>query len=210
MTFKQRLIIIALAAVLGLALAALFAQMEKHKAASASTLHAVSDDAFGSPLTRLTKHTGEKVAEGDFKGQYRLIYFGFTYCPAICPTELAKITATMKELGPGAEKIDPIFITVDPERDTVEALAKYVTLFHPRLVGITGTPEEISKTLKDYKIYAAKVKDPAMTEYTMDHSSFIYFIAPDGRLLHIFKMEDKAPAMAQTIAQWMAQESAPE
>ncbi|MFA5593091.1 MAG: SCO family protein [Micavibrio sp.] len=170
---------------------------------------AVTDDAFGGPFT-LTNHKGERVTDRDLRGRFRLIYFGFTFCPAICPTELAKITAAINALGEAGEDILPVFITVDPERDDVKAMASYVTLFHPAFVGLTGTPEEIAATTKAYKIYAAKVQDDSMTDYTVDHSSFIYFMAPDDRLLHIFKMDDSAADMTKAMRAWMAYEQQPQ
>ncbi len=199
----QRLLILALAALGGLILAGVVAYVQTmpKTGVARSALIPVTQDAFGGPID-LTDHTGKAFDEGAFAGKYRLIYFGFTYCPAICPTELSKITTVLNALGDKAKTIQPLFITVDPERDTVEKMKGYVTLFHPSLIGLTGTPAQIKATLKNYKIYAAKVEDPAMSDYTMDHSSFIYFIAPDGRLLHIFKMQDDAAFMEHTIASW--------
>lgn len=170
-----------------------------------SGLIAVTPEAFGGPFT-LTDHNGKTVTEKDFTGKYRLIYFGFTFCPAICPTELSKITAALKTMGPDADKILPIFVTVDPARDTPDKMKSYVSLFHPKLVGLTGTPGQIKAMLKEYKIYAARRQDPQMSEYTMDHSSFIYFMAPDDRLLRIFKVDDSADDIARSAQQWMAQE----
>lgn len=172
--------------------------------AGKSGLIPVSEDVFGGPFS-LTDQNGKTVTDKDFGGKYRLIYFGFTSCPAICPTELAKITSALNKLGAKSENIAPIFITVDPERDTVAALKNYVTLFHPSLTGLTGTPEDIARVTKAYKIYAAKVDDPSLSEYTMDHSSFIYFIGPDGRLLHIFHIKDDADVMTDVIGKWMSQ-----
>ncbi len=169
-------------------------------------LIAVTDDVFGGPFS-LTDQNGKTITEKSFEGQYKLIYFGFTYCPAICPTELSKITTALNTLGSISKKIQPIFMTVDPERDTVEKMKNYVGLFHPALVGLTGPLGEIQKTLKAYKIYAAKVQDPSLNDYTMDHSSFVYLIAPDGRLLHIFKSADTADDMAKTIQAWLTQNS---
>jgi cytochrome oxidase Cu insertion factor (SCO1/SenC/PrrC family) len=207
---KQRILILVLSAVGGLLLAGLVytvqkAQLEKgiQQTAGSEELIPVTEDAFGGPFT-LTDHTGRKVTEKDFTGKYRLIYFGFTYCPAICPTELAKITSALKSLGDNGKDIQPIFITVDPERDTVEAMGKYISLFHPSLVGLTGTPEETKAVAKTYKIYYSKVQDDSMSDYTMDHSSFIYFMAPDDRLLRIFRMEDSADVMADIIGKWMS------
>jgi protein SCO1/2 len=169
------------------------------------SLVAVTDDAFGGPFS-LTNHLGQKTTEKDFENSYRLMYFGFTFCPAICPTELSKITAALNSMDQKlSARVTPIFVTVDPERDTVQKMKPYVEMFHPSLVGLTGTPEEIKGMLKTYKVYAAKVEDPSLSEYTMDHSSFIYFIAPDGRLLHIFKMEDKADVVASIMTSWISQ-----
>lgn len=207
---KQRFLILALSAIGGLILAGLVAyvQMLPQKQAPAKgALIPVTADAFGAPFT-LTNQDGKTVTDQDLGSGYRLIYFGFTFCPAICPTELSKMTATLNALGKKADVIQPVFITIDPERDTAEKMKSYISLFHPSFIGLTGTDAQIKKTLKDYKIYAAKVQDPSMNEYTMDHSSFIYFIAPDGRLLQIFKMQDDADMMTRDITRWMAQENA--
>jgi protein SCO1/2 len=156
----------------------------------------------GGPFTLTDQHGAERT-EQDFAGRYMLIYFGYTYCPDFCPMSLSNMTRAMDLLPPAAaEQVVPIFITVDPERDTAEAMGKYVTMFHPSLVGLTGAPEQIRKVAKDYKIYFAKVQDESMSDYTMDHSSFIYFMAPDDRLLRIFRMEDSAQDMADVIRRW--------
>lgn len=152
---------------------------------------------IGGPYN-LTDHTGQSVTEKDFQDKYKLIYFGFTYCPAVCPTELQKMAKALDTLGPVAKEIHPLFITVDPERDTVEVMAQYVAHFHPDLIGLTGTPKQIQDVLKSYKIYAAKVKDEDATDYTMDHSSFIYLMSPDDKLLHIFRTQDSAEDIAGT------------
>lgn len=205
---KQRIMTLILAVVAGLGLAATLFLVNKNQtglpqsARSGGELIPVTEDAFGGPFT-LTDHTGKKVTEKDFTGKYRLIYFGFTYCPAICPTELAKITSAMKLVGDKSKEIQPIFITVDPERDTTDSIAKYISMFHPSLVGLRGTAEETKAVTKAYKIYFAKVQDESMSDYTMDHSSFIYFMAPDDRLLRIFRMEDSPEEMAKTINAWM-------
>ena len=199
---KQRLLVLLFAAAAGLVLAGLLVHAQQTQITAPSDLLPVTEDAFGGPFT-LTDHTGKKVTDKDFTGKYRLIYFGFTYCPAICPTELAKISSALKILGDAGKDIQPIFITIDPERDTAEAMGKYVAMFHPSLVGLTGTPEQIKKVARDYKIYFAKVQDESMSDYTMDHSSFIYFMAPDDRLLRIFRMEDSAQDMADIIRRLM-------
>lgn len=208
---KQRLLILALAVLGGLLLAALLAMLNKpavmtQAPSDPNVLIAVTNDAFGGPFT-LTDHTGKTVTEKDFTGTYRLIYFGFTFCPAICPTELQKITAALNAMGDKGKVVQPIFVTVDPERDTPAVMKNYVSLFHPSLIGLSGTPEQVKDMLKTYKIYASKVKDPQMTDYTMDHSSFIYFMAPDDRLLHIFKTPDQAPYLTETMTRWIDYEN---
>lgn len=191
-----------------IALAATFAWVktgEQRLADVPQTLIPVTEDAFAGPFT-LTSTTGETITEKSWSDKYRLIYFGFTYCPAICPTELQKITLALKTLGNKAAIIQPLFVTVDPERDTIPKMKEYVEMFHPALIGLTGTQEQVTGALKTFKIYAAKVQDETMSEYTMDHSSFIYFIAPDGRLLQIYKADDTAETIASSIDQWLAQE----
>jgi protein SCO1/2 len=134
----------------------------------------------GGPFT-LTDHAGKRVTDQDFRGRTLVVMFGFTYCPDVCPTELQLISAALDKLGPKAKDVVPLFITVDPERDTPDQLAMYVKSFHPSLVGLTGSPAEIDAVAKAYRAYFKKVPDPKSTGgYTMDHSAFIYVIGPDG------------------------------
>ena len=191
MNFMTRIIIIL---VLGLGISGVIAYSQIKN----ETTMKVVEKNFGGPFT-LTDQDGKEVTEKDYEGQYRLIYFGFTYCPAICPTELQRMASVLKDLSPKGDLITPIFITVDPERDTVDTMKQYVELFHPRLIGLTGTPEQIKEITKAYKIYYAKVQDETMSDYTMDHSSFIYFMAPNNDLLKIFKMDDEIDYMVKTI-----------
>jgi protein SCO1/2 len=153
---------------------------------------------LGGPF-RLTDHTGRAVTEADFAGRFMLIYFGFTYCPDVCPTELGTMAAAIDELGPQGDRVTPVLITVDPERDTPAALADYVSRFHPRLVGLTGTAEQIAQVARSYRVYYSKVQRPDMTAYLMDHSSFIYLVGPDGRLRSLFRPETSPEALAQAI-----------
>ena len=191
---KNRLIRTIIILVLGLGIAAAIAA---YQISNEKKPHMVSEN-FGGPFT-LTNQNGETVTQEDFENEYRLIYFGFTYCPAICPTELQKISTALNELGDKGDDITPVFITVDPERDTVDVMRQYVELFHPNMVGLTGTIEQIEQAKKSYKIYAAKVKDDTMSDYTMDHSSFIYFIDNQNNLLRIFKVDDTAEDITRYI-----------
>jgi len=147
----------------------------------------------------LVDHTGEVVTNEDYAGQYKLVFFGFTYCPAICPTELNKVTQILEKLGEDGEQITPLFITVDPERDTVEQMAQYVEQFHPRLVGLTGNQEQIDAVTSAYKVFATKVENEMMEEYMMDHSSFLYFMGPDDSLLTMYPSTDTADYIAKEI-----------
>lgn len=154
---------------------------------------------IGGPY-ELISDSNKIVSDQTFEGQYKLIYFGFTYCPAICPTELQKMTAALNALPQDiADQIQPLFITIDPERDSVGVMREYVALFHPKLVGLTGTPTMIKKAADAYRVYYSKVEDEQYGEYTMDHSSFIYFMGPDDNLINIYKISDTSQTMAKDI-----------
>jgi protein SCO1/2 len=131
---------------------------------------------------------GKPVTEADFADRYMLVYFGYTFCPDVCPTELGKMSAALDlltETSPEkAAKIVPIFISVDPERDTPDRLGEYAALFHPRLIALTGTAEQIRATAAAYKVFYVKVNPeggaPDKRDYLMDHSSQIYLMGPDA------------------------------
>lgn len=137
--------------------------------------------AIGGPFS-LVDHTGKRVSDADFRGKLLLVFFGFTFCPDICPTELQTITLALDELGPEAARVQPIFITVDPDRDDPPALADYLSNFHPSFVGLTGTPAEIAAVARAYRVYFAKARVPnTESEYTVDHSGFVYLMDGEGR-----------------------------
>ncbi len=124
----------------------------------------------------------------DFRGRYMLVYFGYTFCPDICPTALQIMIAALDRLEPARQRrITPIFITVDPERDTSDRLREYVASFHPRLVGLTGTPERIAAAARAYRVYFGKsAGDGSANDYLMDHSSIIFLMDPEGRYVTHF------------------------
>ncbi|MCE9648239.1 MAG: SCO family protein [Parvibaculum sp.] len=158
---------------------------------------------IGGPFT-LTDQSGKTVTDADFKGKYMLVYFGFTFCPDVCPTELQVMAGAMEKLGDKAEKVQPVFVTVDPERDTPEALAKYVKQFDPRLIGLTGTPAQIAQVAKEYRVFYEKVKDDdGSGDYTMDHSSVVYLMGPDGGFLSFFPPATSPDQMAEKIASFL-------
>jgi len=153
---------------------------------------------LGGPFS-LVDHTGRAVTEADFAGRFLLVYFGFTYCPDVCPTELGTIAAALDALEEQGARVTPVLITVDPERDTPEALADYVSRFHPRMVGLTGTPQQIAAVARAYRVFYAKVNRPEMTQYLVDHSSFIYLVGPDARVRALFRPEMAPEAIAQAV-----------
>ncbi|WP_198669002.1 SCO family protein [Elioraea thermophila] len=159
---------------------------------------------LGGPFA-LTDETGARVTNETFRGRFMLIYFGFTYCPDVCPTELAKMAAALDLLGAEAEEVVPILITVDPERDTPAALAQYTDLFHPRLVGLTGTEAEIAAAARAYRAYYAKVRTgPGPDEYTMDHSAFIYLMGRQGEFIALFNPQTTPEQMAEAMRRAIA------
>jgi len=155
----------------------------------------------------LTSNKGNPVSWGDFSGQYRMVYFGFAFCPDICPTDvsrasrgLAQFEAASPELG---AKVQPIFITVDPERDDVAAIDEFVGNFHPRLIGLTGSREAIDQTIANFGVTAIKGQVAENGSYDFEHSSFTYLFDPDGKPLGIIPT-DKGPAgVAAELAQWV-------
>lgn len=137
----------------------------------------------GGPFT-MTDQNGRQVTEKDFLGRYMLVFFGYTYCPDVCPTELQVMTAALDQLGPEADKIQPVFVSVDPARDTPAVIKSYVENFGPRLMGLTGTADQVAAMAKAYRVFYAKSGDTASaTDYLMDHSSIIYLMGPDGRFV---------------------------
>jgi protein SCO1/2 len=128
----------------------------------------------------LTDHNGRPRTLEDFRGKAVVLFFGFTHCPDVCPTTLADLSQALKQLGPDARRVQVLFVTVDPERDTPQALAKYVTAFDPRFLGLFGDAEATRRTAQEFKIYYEKRKTG--DSYSVDHSGQSYVIDPQGRL----------------------------
>src|SRR6476659_5471620 len=138
---------------------------------------------IGGPFT-LVDQNGKTVTDRDFRGKYMLIFFGFTHCPDICPAELQVMAAALDQLGDKAKKIVPIFITLDPERDTPEAVGAYVKNFSSNIVGLTGSMEAISATAKAYRVSFSKFQDKSGGDnYTIDHSALAYLMGTDGEYI---------------------------
>ena len=160
-------------------------------AAGVSPVHAgatplVKGSALGGPFS-LTDHTGRTVTEQTFRGRYMLIYFGYTYCPDVCPTDLANMATALDLLGPLADRVQPIFITLDPKRDTVAQLANYVGVFHPRLIGLTGTRKQIDDVAKAYLVEYFAFDAVDNDEYEVAHTARTFLMGPDGRYLRWFQ-----------------------
>jgi len=131
----------------------------------------------------LTDQTGHRRTDADFRGKLVVLYFGYTSCPDVCPTELQSISLALDQLGAAAEAVQPLFITVDPERDTPARLAEFVSAFHPRLIGLTGSLADIRKTAIAYRTFFAKQGNAPAGNYSVDHTGFIYLVGRDGQYL---------------------------
>jgi len=140
------------------------------------------------PVFTLTNHSGEPVSETTFRGDWALVFFGFTNCPDICPTTLAEFGNVMDRLGADASKVKPLFITIDPERDRVADVAKYVSAFHPSIIGLTGSNKQIAYTASSFKAFFERVpQETAPDGYTMGHTSAVYLISPEGNFVRTYQ-----------------------
>lgn len=157
-----------------------------------------SEVSVGGAFT-LTASDGSTVTDQTYRGKWLLIYFGYTYCPDACPTALNEISTAIAKLGAGADKVQPLFITVDPERDTPKVLADYVQAFDGHIVGLTGTPAQIAAVTKEYRVYYERRKTD--DGYLMDHTSLIYVIDPRGRFVRLFPGDMKGERMAQYLTE---------
>jgi protein SCO1/2 len=158
----------------------------------------------GGPFT-LIDQTGKPRSDTDFRGKLLLVFFGYTTCPDICPTELMQIGLAVDKLGAAGDEVQPLFISVDPERDTPAVLAPYVAQFHPRLIGLTGTAEQVRATADAYKAYYAKYTPSDGAVYLIDHTGFVYLMGRSGEYLGFFPPGTSADRMDEIIRQQMSQ-----
>ena len=158
--------------------------------------------AIGGPF-RLTDQNGKTVTDADLRGKWSLIYFGYTHCPDACPTALNDISIALEDLGVKRDAVRPVFITVDPERDTPDALKAYVTSFDAPILALTGTPEQVAQAAKGYRVYYAKHPE-AGGDYSMDHSSVIYVMDPEGRFTASFTHESTPEQIAERLKKLLA------
>jgi len=158
--------------------------------------------AIGGPF-RLVDQNGKTVTDADLKGKWSLVYFGYTHCPDACPTALNDIAIALDQLGPKREAVRSVFITVDPERDTPEVLKEYVTSFDAPILALSGSPEEIARAAKAYRVYYAKHPEPG-GDYSMDHSSVIYVMDPEGRFTASFTHQSTPEEIAERLKKLLA------
>ncbi len=161
---------------------------------------------IGGPFT-LTSETGETVNWSDFDGQYRTVYFGYAYCPDICPVDNQRAMAGLKlfeadrpELG---AKVQPMFVTVDPDRDTPEVVAEFTDSFHPRLLGLTGTQDQLKTAADNFKVFYARGETSPGGGYLMDHSNVTYLFGPSGEPIATLPTDQGAEAVAAELAKWV-------
>jgi len=153
--------------------------------------------AVGGPYA-LTDQDGRPRTSGDFRGKYQMIYFGYTFCPDVCTTTLAIMAAALDKLGPAKDRVVPIFITIDPARDTPQVMKKYLAAFGPRFVGLTGTADQIAQVEKEYRVFAKK-EPLADGNYSMNHSSVIYLMGPDGKLVSFYDEAASPEDLARSL-----------
>jgi len=153
----------------------------------------------------LTSHLGAPVSHTDFSGRYQLVYFGYSFCPTFCPTDLSRMSAALTMLekqGVDVSFVQPIFITIDPARDTVAQMADTVSLYHPSLLGLTGSEEEIKAVADTFQVYFKKDGDPeAVADYLMSHMNIIFLLNKEGRRIHMFGHESTAADIAKVLLQ---------
>ncbi len=181
---QARLVLVAVVGALlgGIAGLALFAAL-RGGSPPGPTQVTVGKAQVGGPF-KLVDQTGKTVTDQSFRGHPLLVLFGFTSCPEVCPTELQLAAAALDKLGPRAEKLVTLFISLDPERDTPQRLGEYVKSFHPRIVGLTGSPEDVASVAKAYRVYFKKVPDEKSPDgYTIDHSAIFYLMDGSGEFV---------------------------
>lgn len=191
--FDSRHMRMALASLLAVAAVGLIVWMQARTAANMAPAPATVGGAF-----ELVDHTGQTVTDATYRGRHLLIYFGYTYCPDVCPTELSVMAQALDRLGAAADRVQPLFISIDPLRDVPAHLADYVALFHPRLIGLTGSPAQATAAARAWRVYAAKAPgwEKLGNDYLMDHSSFTYWMDETGRFVAAFPAGTTPDAMA--------------
>jgi protein SCO1/2 len=196
-THSARIILISTAALAGLVLCVSLGLLAS---GLLSPSGAPRTAAIGGPF-RLTDQNGRMVTEQDLKGAPFLVFFGFTHCPEVCPTTLFEVSEILRKLGPDADRVRALFITIDPDRDTSAALKDYLSSFDPRMLGLTGDPAEIAAVAKAYRVYYKKV--PLEQDYTMDHTTIVYLMDKEGRFVSPFNLKRTTEAAAADLRRYL-------
>jgi cytochrome oxidase Cu insertion factor (SCO1/SenC/PrrC family) len=157
---------------------------------------------IGGPFT-LIDPTGKRRSDSEFRGRLMIVYFGYTFCPDVCPADLMAITQALDALGPLADGVQPVFITVDPERDT-KVLGEYIAAFHHSFVGLTGSPDDIRKVANSYKAFYAKVPDPRSGDYSIDHAGVIYLMGRNGEYLGFMPPQTGPERLTEILRKYLA------
>ena len=157
------------------------------------------------PRYLLKDPNGRAVTDGDFRGRFQLISFGYTFCPDICPTTLVETAQVLKQLGEAAARVQPIFISLDPERDTPAQLKAYTAFFDPRIIGLTGSPELVRKTAEHFKVRYEKVQSPGASHYSIDHSAGMYLLGPDGAFVAKLPYGTPVPDLVARVREALAE-----
>jgi protein SCO1/2 len=195
---------LAMAAVIGLA--AIYALLTD-RTPGGTPIAATASNAAGGPFA-LTDGSGATVTDQTFRGKWELVFFGYTYCPDLCPTTLSTIADALTELGPLASEIQPLFITIDPQRDMPDVVGAYVKNFDPRIVGLTGSAEAIAAVAAEYKVYYAVHKTgDGPNDYLMDHSGFVYLMSPEGTFARVLSGDTSGKAMADKLRPFLSPRS---
>ena len=162
--------------------------------------------AMGGPFV-LTGPDGRRVSSDQFNGRYRLVYFGFTFCPDVCPTDLQAMGAALRQFEQGdqarAQRVQPIFITVDPRRDTPDVMRRYTANFHPRILGLTGTEEEIGNVARRYGIFFTRGQPDAQGNYSVDHAAYSVLYGPDGQPIAMATREQGQAGIMEMLQRWV-------
>ena len=178
------------------------------KTAAGPAVPPALESLFGGPFSLIDHHNIRRTDE-DFRGKYMLIFFGYTYCPTICPTNLEHMAWALETLGERARDIQPIFVTIDPARDTPELLGDYVSSFDADILALTGEETEIVRVAKAYRIHRVKVVPEGgdRDDYLVDHSSITYLMGPDGKFVTLFPHNTSGDVMGKRIADYLANSS---
>jgi protein SCO1/2 len=180
------------------------------EAEKARTAEEIAREIVTGEFSLVDEH-GQPVSDTDFRGSWLLIFFGFTHCPDVCPTTLGTVALIMDDLGADGDALQPLFITVDPARDTPNVVGAYVAVFHPKIIGLTGSEEQVASAAASHRAYYAKVAVPDDTgtgsdDYGVDHSAHLYLMDPDGLYAAAFSQSDTVEAIVRKIRERMARQ----